>query len=237
MVSASACALLAVSAAVAAGSDDDPGPAVRSALARGAYPWYDAPADACKPVKPPAEPPPAPSQARVGWRSFTWRDLGQLLVFLVLAAALTALCVFLARAWQRHLLSLDLPSGPRKGPAREAARTASLPAGLRADTADPFAEAIRLRDRGEHARAIVLLFIHQLLTLERLHLSRLLPGRTGRQIVRAVADDAVRRRIEPTLRLFEAIYYGHRDPAPDAVAAAWDEAEAFERWIAERTPP
>jgi hypothetical protein len=132
---------------------------------------------------------------------------------------------------------LGAPTGPRRGPAREPARTASLPAGLRDDTADPWAEAVRLRDRGEHARAIVLLFLHQLLTLDRLRLSVLRPGRTGRQAVRAVADAAVRRRIEPTLRLFEAVYYGHREPAPEAVAAAWAEAEAFERWVAQRTAP
>jgi hypothetical protein len=232
MVIAAAWTLLA--AAAAGGPDDDPGTAVRSALARGAYPWYDAASDQLRPVRPPREP--APPQVPDAGRS-AWAKLGQWIVFFVLAAALAVLCIVLALAWQRHLLSLEQPEGPRRGPARAVARTADLPPGLRVETDDPWAEAVRLRDRGEHARAIVLLFLHQVLTLDRLRLSRLLPGRTGRQIVRGVADAAVRRRIEPTLRLFEAVYYGHRDPGPEAVAAAWAEAEAFQRWAAERTAP
>jgi hypothetical protein len=230
MVIALACALLAVE------SGPDPGPAVRAALARGEYPWYDPQADALKPLAPPATLPRRPEPVRTGPDVMT-RDLGRWLVFLALTAALVVLCIVLARAWQRRLLAAEKPVGPTKGPAREAARTASLPAGLRADTADPWAEAVRLRDRGEHARAIVLLFIHQLLTLDRLRLSRLLPGRTGRQIVRSVAEASARGRIEPTLRLFEAVYYGHHDPSPEAFEAAWAEAEAFERWAAERTVP
>jgi hypothetical protein len=229
MVIALACALLAVE------TPPDAGPAVREALTRGEYPWYDPQADSLRPLVPPAQAPPAtPEPTRTG-PGVSLRDLGRMLVFLALATVLVVLCIILARAWQRHLLAAETPAGPTKGPAREAARTASLPAGLRADTADPWAEAVRLRDRGESARAIVLLFIHQLLTLDRLRLSRLLPGRTGRQIVRSVAEASVRSRIEPTLRLFEAVYYGHHDPSPEAFAAAWADAEAFERWVAERT--
>ena len=232
MVIALAWALLAVEPTAAL--EPDAGPDVRAALARGGYPWYDAPADQLKPVMAPPEPPPVSDST---WEGIGAPGLGQLLVFLTLAAALVAFCVALAWFWQRHLLGAERPTGAPEGPTRRAARTASLPAGLRDETGDPWAEALRLRRQGEHARAIVLLFIHQLLTLDRLRLSRLLPGRTGRQIVRAVTEIEARRRIEPTLRLFEAVYYGHHRPPVEAFEAAWSEAEAFERWAAARALP
>jgi hypothetical protein len=181
----------------------------------------------------PRPPPPKINNTRWGWESFTWRDLGNLLVFVLLAAGLTALCVYLAWAWQKYLENEPLP-GPRKGPAREVARVTGLPAGLQVDADDPWAEAVRARERGDYERAVVMLFAHQLLTLERTRLSRLLPGRTARQILRAVPDPEVRSRIEPTLRLFEAAYYGHRPPTPESFEAAWAEAEALEQAMAER---
>ena len=47
--------------------------------------------------------------------------------------------------------------------------------------------------------------------------------------MRSVADRGLRRCVEPTLRLFEAVYYGHRPPSPPAFEAAWALAEEFER--------
>jgi hypothetical protein len=50
--------------------------------------------------------------------------------------------------------------------------------------------------------------------------------------VRAIGADDVRRQVEPTLRLFEAAYYGQRPPQPDAFELAWTQAEALERQLA-----
>ena len=57
---------------------------------------------------------------------------------------------------------------------------------------------------------------------------RLVPGRTGRQLVRSVADRELRLCVEPTLRLFELVYYGHRAPSAEAFEAVWALALQFQ---------
>ena len=100
------------------------------------------------------------------------------------------------------------------------------------ESSDPWEEAIRRRGRGDLAGAVVCLFAHQLLTLSRLGLVRLAPGRTGRQLLGAVADAEFRALVRPTLRLFEAVYYGHRTPSAEEFAAVWAGVEAFQRRVA-----
>ncbi len=116
------------------------------------------------------------------------------------------------------------------------ARIEGLPAGVALDSTDPLAEAHRRRARGDLAGAIVYLFAHQLVTLERLKQVRLIPGRTGRQLVRSVGDRELKRCVEPTLRLFEAVYYGHVPPSPAAFEAAWALGERFEQSLATGAP-
>ena len=204
-----------------------PGPdPAASALSRGEYPWYDAKADALKPVRPPARlETPAPSGPG--------SDLAQMVIFALVALVLAGLIAGLVWAFHRNLLAEDVPGAPRRGPARGVARSGPLPAGLDAGDADPLAEAARLRAAGDHAGAVVRLFAHQLLTLDRLRLARLAPGRTGRQVVRSVPRADVRSLVEPTLRLFEAVYYGHTPPPVDAFEAAWARAQDLERLVAQ----
>ena len=108
-----------------------------------------------------------------------------------------------------------------------------MPAGVGMDVSDPWSEATRRRQRGDYAGAVVYLFAHQLLTLNRLDKIRLTPGKTGRQLVRSVKEKPWRDPVEPTLQLFEAVYYGHQDITAEAFATVWSLAEGFERRVAE----
>ena len=217
------CALAFAAPAPAAEAGRDP---AAEALSRGEYPWYDARTDALKPVKPPSL---VPKSRPAGQGS----DLVQLLIFLLVALVLAALIGALAWAYHERLLADDVPMSARRGPARGVAHAGPLPAGLDAGSTDPLAEAARLRAAGNYAGAVVRLFAHQLLALDRLRLARLAPGRTGRQLVRSVANPGVRSLVEPTLRLFEVVYYGHEAPPVDAFEAAWAKAQELERLIAE----
>ena len=107
---------------------------------------------------------------------------------------------------------------------------------MRLGAGDPWDEARRLRGLGDYAGAVVYLFAHQLLALERARQVRLVPGRTGRQLVRSVADRALGAAVEPTLRMFEAVYYGRRAPTVEAFEAVWAQVGAFERALAPHTP-
>ena len=151
--------------------------------------------------------------------------------------ALVALLGVLLWFWKIYEPSgEDLPQSSRgRG---EPSRVEALPAGMRREfeSSDPWEEALRRRARGDLAGAVVCLFAHQLLTLSRLGLVRLAPGRTGRQLLRSVADVEFRGLVQPTLRQFEAVYYGHRTPSPEEFAEVWRSAEAFERRVAGGVP-
>jgi hypothetical protein len=228
--------LAVASASTSASPRENTQQAVRSALERGGYPWYDAPNDAARPITP-IELPDAPPKTREGWSGFQFGagDLGQLIVFVFMAVGLIALFVYLARTWQRYLERLEGTRNPRHPPG-SASRVASLPAGLGVETDDPWNEARRRRDGGDLTGAIICLFVHILIILDRRGKLRLAPGRTGRQLVRSIGAEEIRRRVEPTLRLFEAAYYGHRAPTPEAFAEAWAQAELVERLVAREAP-
>ena len=165
---------------------------------------------------------------RLGW----FGTVGNLLPVTALVVGLIVLLAVLAWFWKEYRptsddLAANLPRGP--GQAR---LVEELPEALRG-ASDPWSEAVRLRDRGELGPAVVRLFAHQLLTLSRLGLVRLAPGRTGRQLVRSVADAEFQGLTTATLRSFESVYYGHHDPSEAEFAALWSVAEAFERRAAD----
>jgi hypothetical protein len=198
-------------AGVLAAVDGSAAPPVPHALRAGKYPWYDAARDSVRPIVP---------KARWNW---DW-----VIALAIIALALVAFTGMLVWLWLRYepgLAESQAEARRRAG----ASRIEGLPEGLRPETDDPWNEALRRRDRGDYAGAVVCLFAHQLLTLDRLRLLRLVPGRTGRQLVRAIDDAAFRGCVEPTLRLFEAVYYGHRVPPREAFEALWVCAEQFEQ--------
>lgn len=210
----------------------------REALSAGHYPWYDANNDTLKRVEPPSN--------RSWWDwvpDWKWKfgrsatspsiNLGNILVILALALLLGLLVGGLIWAYRRYIPSEDAKRLPRFGGVGAASRTGALPAGLPSDLVDPLGVARRLRDQGDLAGAILCLFVHQILSLEKLRLLRLAPGRTARQLVRSVSDAWVRSRVEPSLRLFEISYYGHHEIELAAFDHAWNRAMELESRIAE----
>ena len=216
----------------------------RAALRSGGFPWYDPASDDVRSIRlrpdPTPDPPRASSTAGGGgsgswWWPFGIWNLWDAIVFLLFLATLIALGILVARYWKRFEPAPDaireVEPEPPSGGAGEA-----LPAALRpvATGGDLWAEADRRRQAGDLAGAVVHLFAHQLLSLSRLGLVRLVPGRTGRQLQRAVADKEFQALVLPTLRQFEAVYYGHRAVPPGEFALVWAAAESFQRRLAEQ---
>ncbi len=226
--------------------------ALDSVLEQESYPWFDAKADKVRPVLPWPD-------LGVGWiksvgdwftRRFdamgewfkwlnAWRmpfnlaGLGDLIAIGLVMLVLTVLLVGLLEIFRRYRpVSEDLRASA--GPVRpgSAQRIEGMPAGAGMDVSDPWAEAIKRRQRGDYSGAVVYLFAHQLLTLNRLEKIRMTPGKTGRQLVRSVRDRGWRDPVEPTLRLFETVYYGHQNVTAEAFEAVWNLAEAFQRRVA-----
>ncbi len=183
------------------------------------------------------------------WRGFTgwfrwlnrWRipwigGIGDLIAIGGVLLILTLVLVGLLELLRRYRPLPSDATGNVTLHAGKSARIEGLPAGVSIDSTDPLAEARRRRARGDLAGAIVYLFAHQLVTLDRLNQVRLIPGRTGRQLVRSVADRELKRCVEPTLRLFEAVYYGHVPPSPSSFEAAWAWGEKFEQMLPTGAP-
>ncbi len=235
MVTATARNVLAMVCLAASdpGKGPEPDRAVPSALAKGKYPWYDARGDAFKPVWPPREP-------NLDWldRMPKFGNIGSIGELITIGLAMFALAVFLVvlvELWRRHR-PVEAPSGARLvSRLGSAGRVEGLPKGVSTGPDEPWDEAQRRRDRGDYAGAVISLFAHQLLTLDRLRLIRLVPGRTGRQLIGTIMDPQWRDLVAPTLRLFESVYYGRRTPTREAFEAVWTSAEAFERRVAAGT--
>ncbi len=236
MVTATARTVLAMASLGASdpGGSPESARSVPSALAKGKYPWYDARGDAFKPVWPSRE------------LDFEWLErllnripkfgsvasVGELIVIGLAMLALAVLLVVLLELWRRHR-PVEAKSGAKLvSRLGTATRVEGLPTGISSGADDPWEEAQHRRDRGDYAGAVVFLFAHQLLTLDRLHLIRLVPGRTGRQLIRTVVDPQWKGCVWPTLRLFESVYYGRHTPSREAFEAVWTSAEAFERRVA-----
>ena len=227
-------------------ADSDPSREVGKAMARMSIPWYDAPKDAIRPVRLGSTRDDSRSRGSstssgssdASGSSGGW-DFGGWVAFGGFALGLGVLMAALIWFWRTHEPSSDLGADERPRPGAGPIRFDELPAGLRAghDASDPWAEAVRLRDAGDLAGALVSLFAYQLLALSKRGLIRLAPGRTARQLLRMVDDLGVRGEVSPTLRLFEAAFYGHRAPSPEEFAEVWALAEAFRARIAPGVAP
>ncbi len=225
--------------------------AIGRALGQARLPWYDPGKDAARPIRVPG-----PSgEASSGASGRSWRDWGSsssgsnpsppgssgrsggvagLIWFGLGLFALVGVLSWLYRRFDPFAGVDAPPNRLEPGPGVVDVPPGGLPVGF--DSADPWAEASRRRAAGDLSGAIICLFAHQMLTLSRLGLVRLAPGRTGRQLVRAVTDADLRGLVRPTLGLFEATYYGRIAPDPEAFVAAWARAEAFERLVTARGP-
>jgi hypothetical protein len=222
----------------AATADDDADSSVRTVLRQEAYPWYDDQTDQVTPLitDQPAWVKWLEEQRKsiIEWLGRLWGKLPRgprvglgssfpTLLFMVFGAALLALL------WRLWRLYEPGPAGAGDNAAHvgSVARLAGLAPGAFPEDADPWAEALRRRAAGDAAGAVIWLFLDQLLTLRRLGLIRLAPGRTARQYVLAVSDSQLRDGLRATLTLFEQVYYGRRIPSPQALESIWSRALAF----------
>ena len=243
MVSATAWILLGAIGLNESGPSLAPNPnagdsqSVRSALEKGPYPWYDSKTDSTRPVLPRWEWDDwFKSSPRTSSRGWSWGGVGSagdLVVIGLAMLGLSVLMVVLFELWRRYRPIDGEHAIKTAAGAWVPARIEGLPLGVRPETTDPWSEARRLRALGDFAGAIIALFAHQLLTLDRLRLIRLSPGRTARQLVGTIGDRPLRDSVVPALRLFEAVYYGHRQPSREEFEAVWELAEAFEGRVAE----
>jgi hypothetical protein len=191
------------------------------------YPWYDANTDGIRRIELSK-----PRDVDWNWDSlFEFpSSLLQWAAWAVIALILAGLVYLLIRAFLRMEGRMKKET---EEPARGADRVDSLPVPLAVRPDDFLAEARRCRQRGDYARAIVFLFSHQLLQLDRHHRIRLALGKTNRQYMREVGPwPALRGLIEPTMIAFEEVFFGHRPLDAPAFESCWSRLEEFETQVA-----
>ena len=218
--------------------------------------WYDGDTDGLRPlrIRPPKPKKTAnnnPNTTNRGSSGFwDWLDgwlggihpnlnVAALLRFIVVTTLLIAVAmivIWLIRVYLRNeqqRFTRVLVVDPR---ATNVDRVEALPMAVDEAVSDLLAEARRRRDAGDLAAAIVYLFSHQLLELDRHHLIRLVKGKTNRQYLREIkrnADSAGRLQeiVRETVLLFENVFFGRHAPSQLAFASCWNQVDEFDRLV------
>lgn len=187
------------------------------------YPWYDAKTDGVRRV-----------EVTEPWNpSWNWNlPIGSLLqvtawvviTLLLAGAAYLLIRAFLQREGRAQSSDDDIAGG--------ADRVESLPVPDVDRRRDLLTEARRCYERGDYGRAIVFLFSHQLLQLDkhgRIHLAR---GKTNRQYLREIRSwPELRGLVEQTTLVFEDVFFGHHEVERPAFEACWSRLDEFDTLV------
>lgn len=115
-----------------------------------------------------------------------------------------------------------------------AERIEQLPEELRQQITDLRGAARHWMQEGQFDRAIILLFGHQLLLLDRHQIIRLSRGKTNRQYLNeARSHTDVRSILRNTVDAFESSYFGRHPLSSERFAILWDENEHLEKRLAQ----
>lgn len=228
--------LAAVCAAPTASAElDDPVESGREALdPRSEYPWYDAEADDVRPVTLRSKPKEvqgesdgstttSPKSATAGAEVVAWVIVG------VVVVALIGVLLY-------AVLQSDVPPAKQRGKKSDddGVDLAALPVPVAAADSDLLAEARRWYERGDFGRAMIYLYSHLLLRLDKGQLIRLAKGKTNRQYLREVGGRrSLAEYFETAMHAFESAFFGRRALPRDEFELAWRGVDDFHRMIEE----
>jgi len=208
------------------------------------YPWYDEAADAARPIDVSE-----PWYMKLNfWEGWTWPEwswpwgfpnfsssLFEWIAWGGLALLLAVLIYLIVRAYRMR----EQGRGGRKArksaddTAEDRRRVEALPAGGPRWPADLLAETARLYQEANYRQAIVYLFSHQLVELDKHHLIRLNKGKTNRQYVRELGRRLpLRAVVENTMVAFEDVFFGNYAIDRARFESCWQRMNDFDRLIA-----
>lgn len=214
-----------------AGESDDSVEAGRDALSQwGRYPWYDSETDALQPVDI-VEP--------WNWDWLTsWFNWGpgnfnfNWVQWLFWGAIILILCLLtwlLIRAFMRSTgPSESLLDTQGESPEEERRRIEALPEPARTRTR--LLEAARKNyEKGNYDEAVIYLFSHQLVCLDKNFLIRLARGKTNRQYLRELASrNRLKRMQADTTVAFEDVFFGGHSISRERFELCWNRLGEFE---------
>jgi hypothetical protein len=145
----------------------------------------------------------------------------------VLVLLLLLLAWFIARTFLKSELTETKVSKVVET-SREVDRVEKLPFQLRKSAGDFLSEARRLYEAGSYSEAIVYLYSHLLVELDKHHVIRLAKGKTNRQYSRETrARPLLKETFDQTMVAFEDVFFGHHDLSKEAFEACWRRLDEF----------
>ena len=245
--SALALALLSLLFQVPVRADDpaakNPVETTKDVLARGGrFPWYDRANDDVRRLN--MVPRESDSQRDVTWTGTTTAPAAaprrmprfslfggflQWLGITVLVLLLGVIAYLIATSFLKDETSESVAVRKVVESRRDADRVEALPFHVRAASGDFLAEARRLYDAGRYSDAIVYLFSHQLVQLDKHHVIRLAKGKTNRQYVRETRSRPVLRSVlETTMVAFEDAFFGNKTLSRETFERSWERLNEFQ---------
>lgn len=223
----------------------------KQALSRVArFPWYDRAKDAARPlsVLPRDD---ADSENRgskwtntapvTGGKTPTlnrWSYFGPVLQTVGLSALLLLLgliAFMVARAFLHEELSESSAARKIVEAKRDADRVQALPLKVPVPAGDFLQEARRLYEAGRFSEAIIYLFSHQLLELDKHHCIRLAKGKTNRQYLRELRlQPTLAAILETTVVAFEEAFFGHKSLPRESFEKCWGSLDEFDQQLQHR---
>lgn len=189
------------------------------------YPWFDGSDDSLRRL---------PTRRRDSWWpdwNWNFRNLPsswlKTLLWTLVVIVLCVLIYVLVRAYRRRTRGASEPFDglADRDDLDDAARVEELPFELDPQGGNVLDLARHYYERGDYNRAIVYLYSHQLMELDRQHLIRLTKGKTNRQYLRELARHApLRRQLERTMLVFEDAFFGNHDVSRERFEACWQDA-------------
>jgi hypothetical protein len=207
----------------------------------GAFPWYDKQEDAARPLRlktveddsenrasdwePGAPKTAAPMRMpNISWLARILQIMGiTALVALLVLAVILVTRAFLTEEVTETAGSKVVETG------RDVDRVEHLPFQLRKPTGDFLSEARRLYEAGEYSEAILYLYSHFLVQLDKQHVIRLAKGKTNRQYLRETRSRPVLYQVlEITMVSFEDVFFGHHKISRQQFEESWNRLSEFE---------
>lgn len=162
--------------------------------------------------------------------------MGNIVGWTMMAIAAFGIVALLVYFFSKADMEVELGQRGRRGRSDNAldedltARMEHLPEEVRQQGTDMRGAAERSMRAGDFQRAIICLFAHQLLQLDRHQVLRLTRGKTNRQYVReAHADGKSGDILQHTVDSFEASYFGRHALSTERFAFLWKENERLEQ--------
>jgi uncharacterized protein DUF4129 len=224
----------------------DPIDAGQQALASGGkFPWYDRRQDDVRRLN--VVPRPSAEDRGQGWtdnktRTATKSRLPRISLFgnvlqwmglTTLVVLLGVIAYLIATTFLKEEVSEDVAVRKVVESRRDADRVEALPFHVRAASGDFLAEARRLYEAGQYSQAIVYLFSHELVQLDKHHIIRLAKGKTNRQYVRETRQrPSLAAVLHTTMIAFEDAFFGRKTLSRETFERSWQRLDEFQNELA-----